>query len=303
MNGTATPLFSVVIPTFNHANYLGRALQSVLDQTYTNWEVIVIDNHSTDNTDEVMFSFADTRIIYLKIHNNGVIAASRNVGIRVAKGEWIAFLDSDDWWHIEKLQKCLGYFKNDPSIDIIYHDCFICRVDLPDKKLKCGKAKYPIFRSLLEKKFGIANSGAMVKKQRLNEVGGVSEDRDLIAVEDFDLWLSLAKITNNFKYVDEYLGYHSSYPLSISNLDETQIVNVQTVYEKHVKSYSDQVKEQRKIMGFCYFQKAFRYQNIGQLSKAKKLYFKSLLAGWRTWKVAAGLIASLLGIKLNFLNN
>jgi glycosyltransferase involved in cell wall biosynthesis len=303
MNETVAPLVSVVIPTYNHASYLGRALQSVIDQTYTNWEAIVIDNHSTDNTDEVMASFADLRITYKKIHNNGVIAASRNVGIRVAKGEWIAFLDSDDWWHLEKLQKCLGYFINDPSIDIIYHDCFICRVDLPDKKLKCGNAKYPIFRSLLDQKFGIANSGALVKKQKLSEVGGVSEDRYLIAVEDFDLWLRLAKITNKFKYVDEFLGYHSSYPFSISNLDETQIVNVQKVYEKHVKSYSDNVREQSKIMGFCYFQKAFRYHNIGQLSKARKLYFKSLLAGWRTWKVVAGLLLSLLGIDLKFLNN
>ena len=74
MNDTATPLVSVVIPTYNHARYLGRALQSVLDQTYVNWEAIVIDNHSTDNTDEVMASFANTRITYLKIHNNGVIA-------------------------------------------------------------------------------------------------------------------------------------------------------------------------------------------------------------------------------------
>jgi glycosyltransferase involved in cell wall biosynthesis len=96
MNDNASPLVSVVIPTYNHARYLGRALQSVLDQTYKNWEAIVIDNHSTDNTAELIASFADQRITYLKIHNNGVIAASRNAGIRAAKGEWLAFLDSDD---------------------------------------------------------------------------------------------------------------------------------------------------------------------------------------------------------------
>ena len=62
MNDAATPLVSVVIPTYNHAHFLGRALQSVIDQTYTNWEAIVIDNHSTDNTDEVMTRFADPRI-------------------------------------------------------------------------------------------------------------------------------------------------------------------------------------------------------------------------------------------------
>ena len=90
------PLVSIVIPTYNHANYLSKALQSVLDQTYKNWEAIVIDNHSTDDTNEVINRYVDPRIKYLKIHNCGVIAKSRNVGIQTAKGEWIAFLDSDD---------------------------------------------------------------------------------------------------------------------------------------------------------------------------------------------------------------
>ena len=120
MNDTAAPLVSVVIPTFNQASYLGRALQSVLDQTYTNWEAIVIDNHSTDNTDELMTSFADPRIIYLKIHYNGVIAASRNLGIRAAKCEWIAFLDSDDWWRLDKLQVVFDCIND--KVDLVYHD-------------------------------------------------------------------------------------------------------------------------------------------------------------------------------------
>ena len=75
MNKVTSPLVSVIIPNYNHAQYLGRALQSVLDQTYTHWEAIVIDNHSTDNSDEVTARFIDPRITYLKIHNNGVIAA------------------------------------------------------------------------------------------------------------------------------------------------------------------------------------------------------------------------------------
>ena len=70
MNVLKTPLVSVVIPTYNHGHFLGRALQSVLDQTYTNWEAIVIDNHSTDNTDEIVQSFTDPRISLLKINNN-----------------------------------------------------------------------------------------------------------------------------------------------------------------------------------------------------------------------------------------
>src|SRR5450759_2358523 len=107
MTENAAPLVSVVIPTYNHARFLGRALQSVLDQTYTNWEAIVVDNHSQDHTGEVVEAFADPRITLLKVHNGGVIATSRNMGIRRARGEWIAFLDSDDWWAANKLEGCL----------------------------------------------------------------------------------------------------------------------------------------------------------------------------------------------------
>ena len=118
MNATATPLVSVIIPTYNQAHYLVRALQSVLDQTYINWEAIVIDNYSTDNTDEVMADFADPSVTYLKIHNNGVIAASRNEGIRAAKGEWVAFLDSDDWWEKNYISSRANLFSNS------YYDYF-----------------------------------------------------------------------------------------------------------------------------------------------------------------------------------
>jgi len=119
------PLVSIVIPTYNYANYLKRALQSILDQKYENWEAIVIDNHSTDDTSEVINRYKDPRIKYLKISNYGVIAKSRNAGILAAKGQWIAFLDSDDWWAADKLRTCSEYFNN--RVDLIYHDLAIMR--------------------------------------------------------------------------------------------------------------------------------------------------------------------------------
>ena len=85
------PLVSVVIPTYNHARYLDRALQSVLDQTYKNWEIIVVDNHSTDNTAEIVNKFSGNRLTYLKLNNNGIIAASRNAALSKARGDWVAY--------------------------------------------------------------------------------------------------------------------------------------------------------------------------------------------------------------------
>ena len=209
MNGTATPLFSVVIPTFNHASYLGRALQSVLDQTYTNWEAIVIDNHSTDNTDEVMASFADLRITYKKIHNNGVIAASRNVGIRVAKCEWIAFLDSDDWWVVDKLQVCFDCI--DDKVDLVYHDLKIIR-DPPSlfkkKHIKSRQVIKPVLKDLLLKGNAIATTSVVVRKSLLEKIGGMDESMEMIAAEDYNTWLRIAQLTDNFLFIPKSLGYY-----------------------------------------------------------------------------------------------
>ena len=112
------PLFSIVIPTYNRAKLLERCLKSVISQTYTNWEAIIVDNYSEDNTEEIVKSFADSRIRYIKNHNFGVIAISRNKAIDMAHGDWICFLDSDDIWYKEKLESLLPYIND---YDIIYH--------------------------------------------------------------------------------------------------------------------------------------------------------------------------------------
>ena len=91
MNSYSSPFVSIIIPTYNNAEFLGKALKSVIGQTYNSWEAIVIDNNSTDQTDEVINKFQDIRIKYYKISNYGIIAKSRNLGINLAKGEWIAF--------------------------------------------------------------------------------------------------------------------------------------------------------------------------------------------------------------------
>ena len=104
---TTQPYVSVVIPTYNHAKLLKKALDSVMAQTFEDWEAIVVNNFSADNTIEVVNSFADPRIKILNFSNNGVIAASRNHGLKEATGDFIAFLDSDDIWYPNKLLKCV----------------------------------------------------------------------------------------------------------------------------------------------------------------------------------------------------
>lgn len=105
-------LVSIITPSYNTADYIAETIKSIQTQTYTNWELIIVDDCSTDNTDEVVKPFlVDERILYLKNEKNSGAAMSRNYALRKAKGKWIAFLDSDDIWLPEKLERQINFMK------------------------------------------------------------------------------------------------------------------------------------------------------------------------------------------------
>lgn len=105
-------LVSIIMPSWNTANFIAESIQSVLDQTYTNWELLIVDDCSTDNTDEVVASFNDSRIRYFHNEKNTGAARARNKAMREAQGEWIAFLDSDDLWTVDKLEHQIKFMKD-----------------------------------------------------------------------------------------------------------------------------------------------------------------------------------------------
>jgi glycosyltransferase involved in cell wall biosynthesis len=105
-------LVSIIMPSYNTAQYIEKTVQSVLNQTYPHWELLIVDDCSTDDTDEIIAPYlADSRIHYTKNDTNSGAALSRNWALRQAKGKWIAFLDSDDLWEPEKLEKQIGYMR------------------------------------------------------------------------------------------------------------------------------------------------------------------------------------------------
>ena len=214
MSNKLIPLVSIIIPTYNHAEFIGKALKSIINQTYQNWEAIIIDNKSTDHTNEILSKFTDKRINSYKIDNNGIIAKSRNFGIKLAKGEWIAFLDSDDWWTSDKLEICL---KNiDEQVDFIYHNLEIINNEskfyFKRKNYKGRQLKKPILNDLLiggiSKGNAIGNSSVIVRKKMLIKIGGISENKNLVASEDYNTWLRIAEITDKFKYLNRTLGFY-----------------------------------------------------------------------------------------------
>jgi len=278
MNNFSAPLISVIIPTYNHSNYLSRALQSVCDQTYFNWEAIVIDNNSTDDTNTVIGSFTDKRIRSLKINNNGIIAASRNMGIRAAKGEWIAFLDSDDWWSLDKLEACSIYMND--NVDLIYHNLDII-YDLPSffkKRKSSRKIKPPVLKNLLFKGNPITNSGVIVRKKLLLKVGGISEDAEMVAAEDYNTWLKIAAITDAFKYIPKSLGGNLVHAEGISQRDMSKphrhaINAFSSSLTRHELSYVE--KEINYIAGkYKYLQKDYpaAWMALKQALSFRKLF-------------------------------
>lgn len=204
-----TPVVSVVIPTYNRAHDLRRALASVVAQTFSDWEALVVDNHSTDETASVVNGFGDARIRQIMVHNHGVIAVSRNLGVREARGEYVAFLDSDDWWVPEKLERSVAELR--AGADIVYHDLRIVR---PGRKwwhsrMATTRAlSSPVYDDLTENGNALVNSAVVVKRELLQRLGGLSEEKDLIAWEDYDCWLRLARVTERFVRLPEPLGYY-----------------------------------------------------------------------------------------------
>jgi glycosyltransferase involved in cell wall biosynthesis len=199
-------LISVIIPTYNHAHFLKEALKSVLDQSYTKFEVLVIDNHSTDNTEEMVLSFSDPRIRLLKIHNKGVIAASRNLGISKANGSLVAFLDSDDYWFPDKLKKASSLFHE--GYDVVCNSEVWTTDEKTIKTKSYGPKLKATYESLLFRGNCVSTSAVVVKKRCLIDAGGFSEKRSFITVEDYDLWLKLSKDKCNYAFIQEPLGIY-----------------------------------------------------------------------------------------------
>lgn len=201
---TDEPLVSIIMPTYNHAQFIGEAIKSVLEQSYWQFELIIVDNYSEDETEKVVASFNDDRIKYFKFRNQSVIAASRNFGIEHSEGQYIAFLDSDDMWLPEKLKKQVMVLSNSPEVALTYTRFrFIGGNDSSTIFPRQNKYKSGIvFRYLFLRAF-IACSGVMARRSSLEKAGLFDLNPDLVAFEDTDLWLRVACNNDVIKVTDD----------------------------------------------------------------------------------------------------
>lgn len=234
-----SPHISIIVPCYNQAVYLPETLQSVLDQSYTNWECIIVDDGSPDNTEEVasLWVSKDNRFRYLKTENGGV-AKARNKGIGLAKGEWILPLDSDDIIAEDYLKKAVEIMGDKPDAGIIY-----CKVNFFGAK--DGYWDLPPFEM---KKFLIRNqifNCGFFKKEDWEITGGYDEEM-LSGREDWEFWINLLKTTSKEVVRLDYLGFFYRIKEVSRNVDF--MGNEAKMYETELRIY-----EKHKDLYFKYF--------------------------------------------------
>jgi len=253
------PLVSVVIPTFNHADLLKRALDAVAIQQYSNLEVIIVDNHSEDHTDKVVDSFVNLNIKLLKIHNKGVIGKSRNYGIDESRGEWIAFLDSDDLWYPSRLGTCAQFLESKTRrFDVIStNELMVFSGSFKQRILKHGPSAKNMYREMLLYGNRLSPSATIVKKSFLDKYClRFSESQQFVTAEDYDFWMQLARHKARFFFIDRVEGEYSIHANNASSQLDRHVAAIKCVISNHVfelqKFESNKKKLWRKIRSRIY---------------------------------------------------
>jgi glycosyltransferase involved in cell wall biosynthesis len=239
----ATPFFTVIIPAYNRANLLREAIQSVFDQTFKDFELIVVDDYSTDHTAETVCSFEDERVHYVVNDHSKGVAGARNAGIFRAQGEWIAFLDADDVWLPEKLKRLFEKIqKVDAEIGLIYTGHVIYDFD----KKQEGYVFVPVKEGWIQNDLLYQNcigtfSGVAINAKLLKAVGGC--DERFLYYEDNDLYVRIAGIAK-VSLIEEKLSY-----VRVSNDDRLAFkfeIRLHA-YQMFWKKYSEIINQNRRL--------------------------------------------------------
>lgn len=245
-------------------------MESVAAQTHKSFEVIIADDGSTDGTDAVVAEFKDKfKLQYLWEPNWGGPARPRNRAAAAASGEWLAFLDSDDLWHPNKLETVAKFLDGN---DVVYHA--LEEMDATGSNARIIKAPQidqdNPFIDLILNGNRLANSATCVRTSAFNGVGGVREDRSIVAVEDYDLWLRLAKAKFKFKAIEQPLGKYIIGFDNISALSPKFIraLNAVIKYNSEDLSFS----RRRKAQQFINYLIGSRNLNSGNYLMASKYF-------------------------------
>ena len=267
-NQNAKHTVSVIIPTYNRSMFISNSINSILKQTFQEFEIIVVDDSSTDNTKEIVIGFNDNRIKYIQNKVNRGAAYSRNVGIEYSNGHYLAFLDDDDEWTNDKLELQIEKFSNSSKdIGLIYcgyiyvNDGIIIKKDI--QKIDGNTHSFCLNQSLG------SMSLALIRHDCIKKIGGF--DTSLPSCQDWDLWIRLSS-EYEFDYVDK--------PLVIRNIHGNQItanVNLKIQGRKILlKKYIKDLQNNKKIYSSHLGRLGSLYSLNNNNNKAKKYFYNAI---------------------------
>lgn len=270
------PRVSIVIPTYNHAHFLGKALDSIQAQTFKEWEVIVVNNYSEDGTETLVKSYDDSRIRFVNFANHGVIAAARNYGLMLAKSPFIAFLDSDDFWYPEKLERCFD--KLSQGYDLVCHAEIWAGPDDRRRIVRYGPESRATYESLLFEGNCISTSAVVVRYEWLKLVDAFSVQPEFVTAEDYDLWLRLARNGARIGFVKDVLGEYLIHDGNQSRVALRNMQAVMAVFHNHCKALRENfpAKQFLRREAFIYYGGARGLQDSGEFTQAWHYFFKAI---------------------------
>lgn len=224
------PKISIITPTYNHANFLSQCIQSVIDQTYTDWEQIIVDDGSTDSTKLIVDGFKDNRIKYIYQNNRGIklLYETYNTALHEAKGELIAILEGDDYWPLDKLEHQIKKFE-DKTVDLVWGKVVWVDIDanpvttVPENMLQFnGFNRYQYIEKLLIGNF-IPAVTVILRKDKLLEIGGFQQPYNMVT-SDYPTWLEIIE-HGEVAVVDAVVGFWRRHPTQMSTARQHEILN------------------------------------------------------------------------------
>ena len=225
-------LVSIIMPSYNTAKYIAGSIASVQHQTYTNWELIIVDDCSTDNTDEIVAPLlSDGRIRYLKNETNGGAALSRNRALREAKGRWIAFLDSDDLWRPEKLERQVGFMEQNG-----YHFSYTNYEEINEAGKQTGIHVTGPRRITKTGMFNYCWPGCLTVMYDAKVVGLI-QIADIKKNNDYAMWLKVCRKADCYLLNENLAQYRKGRTGSVSTH------SVKTMIRWHYKLFREAEKE------------------------------------------------------------
>lgn len=245
-------VFSIIIPTYNSSKTIEKTVRSVLNQSYKNFELIVVDDGSTDNTVAKLKNFRNPKIKLFKIKKSGGPAKPRNYGINKSNSNWICFLDSDDTWERNKLKVLYNHTKLH-KFDILCHNEFLVSKN-SSKISSYGPHKKNFYKHLLINGNSLSTSAVMINKNFLKKNHlQFNENKNFVSVEDYDLWMMFAKNHAKFFFIEDILGSYLIHNSGISQNDFKHLKNLGKLLCHHI--FKVQKFENNKESLWKYLQK------------------------------------------------